>query len=307
MSQTVDEEQNSDERGMKQLGARLPQWMIDDLHKASKKRDVPIRQLVENFIAAGLEDIDTPRLQTLRVQDSEGFDYTYEYDRRNLEPDLVPNWAVALIAELVRAKWEDELAIALLQLHRKFTDIEAPTMDAFREPRQDQGTDREAIETGRPQGPPGDIAVLTVDHLHRLTSLPLIRLLDALQDGPISLADAKRIARGSSKAADLLHSVHGVLIDLDVDAARVAPLVGWPELPPDLRVRRLLAEGVSTSHIRGILAAHIAGPITGIGHLARLTGMSRHTARDAHACLEDLNLLSIDAPDRDPHWGDGDA
>ena len=127
--QTVDEVHGGNERGMnemKQLGARLPKWMLAALHKAADEQDVPIRQLVENFIAVGLEDIDTPKLQTLRIRDSEGFDYTYVYDRKKLEPDLVPDWAVALIAELVHAKWEDELATTLLKLHRKFTDTEAP-------------------------------------------------------------------------------------------------------------------------------------------------------------------------------------
>ena len=77
----------------------------------------------------GIRKMDAPRLQTISVQDSEGFDYTYAYDRQNLEPELVPDWAVALIAELVHARWEDELAATLLRLHRKFTEIEDPTAD----------------------------------------------------------------------------------------------------------------------------------------------------------------------------------
>ena len=149
----------------------------------------------------------------------------------------------------------------------------------------------------RSQPTGGDLPTLSEVHLRQLTSLPLLRLLDTLQDGPISLADAKRSARGGVDVAGLLRSVHGVLIDLDVEAARVAPLVRWPDLPPSLRVRRLLAEGVSTSQIRAILAAHVAGAVTGIRHLARLTGMNRTAAKAAHACLVDLDLLSVGAPE----------
>lgn len=181
-------------------------------------------------------------------------------------------------------------------------------IDAFLKIGQDLFTDAEEMKTGRPQSAPhGSIPVLTIDHLRRLTSVPLIRLLDTLQGGPIGLADAKRIARRSANVVGLLSSVHGVLIDLDVEAARVAPLVGWPDLPSSLRVRQLLAKGVSSSHIRAILAAHIAGPITSIRHLSRVTGMDRDVAREAHAYLADLDLLSVAAPERDPSPGDGDA
>ena len=145
--------------------------------------------------------------------------------------------------------------------------------------------------------PGGDLPLLSEVHLRRLTSLRLVRLLDALADGPLSVADAKRIARQGVDATGLLRSVHGVLIDLDIDAARVAPLVRWPELRSDLAIRRLLAEGMPCSHIRGILAAHIAGPVTGIRHLARITGMDRTAARAVHACLADLDLLSVGAPE----------
>lgn len=75
----------------------------------------------------GITEIDSPTLQTFHFQDSEGFDYTYAYDSQNLAPDRVPDWAVALITELMQAKWEDELALTLLQLHRRFTEVEAPT------------------------------------------------------------------------------------------------------------------------------------------------------------------------------------
>lgn len=357
MSQTADEVPNRADHGMKQLGARLPQWMMDGLHKASKEQSVPIRQIVENFIAAGLIMLNQADKNTGSQPGTKaytgpvpshvtvvgpcvgygtgGFVWCVRCDE-NKSPEpaehcylvieactrsgcgmenewpLCPVCLTALADKVaylcVNCLQELEQDRRLLERGKASLDEIGERIDAFLKPSQDRCTDPEGIETGRPQpDPPRDIPVLTVHHLHGLTSRPLFRLLDALAAGPLSLPAAKRIARkGRLNATDLLCSVHGVLIDLDVDTARVAPLVQWPDLPPDLRVHRLLAEGVTTSHIRAILAAHIAGPITGIRHLSRITGMSYHTARDAHACLADLGLLAANAPERDPRLGDGD-
>ena len=62
---------------------------------------------------------DASELQKVSIQTSHGVTHTYYYDHAMLEPELVPAWAVALIAELVHAKWEGELAETLLQLHQR--------------------------------------------------------------------------------------------------------------------------------------------------------------------------------------------
>ena len=71
----------------------------------------------------GVTEIDTPNMAEISVKTDE-FTYTYSYDDENLEPWLVPDWAVALIAELVSAKWECELTTTLLKLHQEFVENE---------------------------------------------------------------------------------------------------------------------------------------------------------------------------------------
>ena len=63
---------------------------------------------------------DASELQKVSIQTSHGVTHTYYYDHALLEPELVPAWAVALIAELVHAKWEGALAETLLQLHQRW-------------------------------------------------------------------------------------------------------------------------------------------------------------------------------------------
>lgn len=66
---------------------------------------------------------DAPVLERICI-DTPDFMYEYAYDPAALEPGLVPDWAVALIAELIRLKWDGELAEVLLKLHQQCMKIE---------------------------------------------------------------------------------------------------------------------------------------------------------------------------------------
>ena len=50
-----DQRRAGDPHQLEQLGTRLPRWMMSKLRRASRDYDIPIRQVVEDFIAAGLE------------------------------------------------------------------------------------------------------------------------------------------------------------------------------------------------------------------------------------------------------------